>query len=421
MIGHGWTGWRQGLRRVAGLSLVVMLLAAAGNAGSRARLNGSLSSDWYFLQDSTFNRVQSYNALRATLSLPSSSTKYLLVRTNLRWRKDLDNSPAAISQLYVYETYLQCSGPIKRTNVWIGRQFKYSNLGSALIDGGTIQVKFGRRLQVEAFGGSQVLGAKSDKIRSFSDYGMAGVRLSGRLDPTTSWGVDGMLRRYDASVSYSVAGIDISHTYKTFQSFAQAAYDIANHRVAVLRARANLNPNQWFFSGEFIWREPMVRSNSLFSVVAYDRYRLARVGLRRTLHGSLGVDGSANLSFAGTTTTLYSTLGLAAGNWGFGWRHQHGRGTLSNGAYGYVSLDLTRQWSVFGNTDLSRYRVQELEESLIDAYAATAGISYRAGSEFTIRAEGQFLRNALSRSDWRLFLRVAKGFSIQPSGAGARP
>ncbi|PWB76252.1 hypothetical protein C3F09_00830 [candidate division GN15 bacterium] len=404
-----------------GLSLAVIASASHISARGTSKLTGSLSTDWYFLDDGTYSRVQSYNALRASLTIPSGPSQYLLVRTNLRWRKDLDNSPAAVSQLYVYETYLQSSGLIKHTNIFVGRQFRFSNLGSALIDGGTLQIKLGRRFQFEAFGGSQVLSVKPDEIRSFSDLGMAGVRMSGRINDATYWGVDGLLRRYDGSTSYKAVGLDLAHSRRKLQAYAQATYDLANSRFATLRARISVSPNKWYASGEFVWREPYVRSNSLFSVVAFDRYRLARLGLRRVVHGSLAVDGSANVSFTGTITTLYSTLGVATGNWGLGWRHQKGRGASSDGAYGYANLDLTKQWSVFGNTDLSRYRVQELEESLMDSYAATAGICFRPGRDFTIRAEGQFLRNAINTSDWRLFLRVAKGFLIQPSPAGARP
>lgn len=406
---------------VIGLLLVVFV--KAGDAATRGplRLTGSLSSDWYFFDDGTYNRIQSYNAFRASLTLPSTSTRYFLFRTNLRWRKDIDNRPTASSQLYVYETYFQSSALIRRTNLWIGRQFMYSNLGSALIDGGRLQVKITKGLQFEIFGGSQVLSAKPDEIRSISDFGMAGARLSGRAGKSTDWGFDGLLRKYDGSVSYTAVGADISHTHGVLQAYTQGAYDIANSRLASVRARVSVSPAKWYVSGEFIWREPNVRSNSLFSVVSFDRYELARLGLRRTLRGSLAVDGSAHLSFTGTATSLHTTLGLTSGNWGIGWRHQNGQGTSSNGAYGFFNVDLVRHWSVYGNTDLSRYRVQELQESLSDAYSASAGISFRPGKDFTMKAEGQFLRNAISTSDVRLFLRVSKGFSVQKSAAGVKP
>jgi len=404
-----------------GLSLAIVLDAGSATAKNQWRLTGSLSSDWYFLDDGTYNHTQTYNAFRASLTIPTTSTKYLLARTNLRWRKDLDGSPTAGSQLYVYETFIQCLGVIRRTNLWVGRQFIYSNLGSALIDGGRLQMKIRNRLQFEAFGGSQVFSAKPDEVRSISDFSMAGARLSGRIGRSTDWGLDGLLRKYDGSVSYSAVGVDVSHAHGMSQLFTQGAYDFANNRLASIRARVSVSPAKWYVSGEFIWREPVVRSNSLFSVVSFHRYKLARLGLRRTLRGSLAVDGSANLSITGRTTTLHTTLGLASGNWGFGWRHQNGRGTSSNGAYGYANVDLSRQWSVFGNSDLSRYRVQELQESLSDAYSASAGISFRPGKELTIRAEGQFLRNAINTSDLRLFLRVTKGFSVQKSAAEVRP
>ncbi len=413
--------WRTGRWITAGFLVAVVLVTGEINAEGAMRLVGSLSTDWYFLDDGIADRIQSYNALRASLTIPSTSTKYLQVRANLRYRKDLDDSPAAVSQFYVYETYVQSTGLISRTNLWLGRQFVYSNLGSGLVDGGRLQTKFGNRLQLEIFGGSQVSGTKPDEIRSVSKFGTAGARLSGRIDKATYWGVDGLLRRDDGSVSYSAVGVDLSHTHRTLQAYSQAAYDIANNRLASLRARVSVNPHMWFASGEFIWREPIVRSNSLFSVIGFDRYKLARLGLRRALRGALALDGSASLSFTGSVTTLHTTFGLTAGNWGFGWRHQNGRGTSSDGAYGWANIELSRQWSVFGNTDLSRYRVQELQESLSDAYSTAAGISFCPGKNFTITAEGQFLRNATSTSDLRLFLRVSKGFSMQRSTVGTRP
>lgn len=406
---------------VVAACLVVLSVGAIAHAGSPVRLNGSLSTDLYFLDDGADNRVQSYHAFRATLTAPTSTGKYWQVRTNLRWRKDLDNSPRDVDQLYVYETYLQFAGIIKRSNLTVGRQFIYSNLGAALVDGGRLKLGFGKRLSVEIYGGSQVQSGQPDKVKSISDFGTAGARFSGKIDNLSNWGLEGLLRKYDGSVSYSAVGIDLARSKSISQMYAQAAYDIANNRFALLRGRVSLSPQKWFVSGEFIWREPVVRANSLFSVVSFERYRLARLGLRRNLRGQLALDGSAGLSFGSPTTTLYSTLGLTGGNWGVGWRHQNGRGTSSNGIYGFANIDLSRQWSIYGNTDLSRYRIQELQESLSDAYSASAGLSFRPGSDFTIRAEAQFLRNAVSSSDTRLFIRILKGFSVQRYSTEGRP
>jgi hypothetical protein len=303
----------------------------------------------------------------------------------------------------------------------IGRQFIYSNLGAALVDGGKLQVKLRNILAFDVYGGSQVQSSQPDKIKSLTDFGMAGVRFSGKFDNWSNWGVEGLLRKYEGSVSYSAVGIDLSRTRAVSQMYAQAAYDIANSRLALVRGRLSLNPKKWYLSGEFIWREPIVRANSLFSVVSFDRYRLARLGLRRNLKGQVALDGSASLSFSSSTTTLYSMLGFTGGNWGIGWRHQNGRGTSSNGVYGFVSFNLSRRWSVFGNTDLSRYRIQELQESLNDAYSASAGLSFRPGSDFTIRAEGQVVRNAVSTSDVRLFIRILKGFTLEHPTREGRP
>ena len=66
-------------------------------------------------------------------------------------------------------------------------------------------------------------------------------------------------------------------------------------------------------------------------------------------------------------------------------------------------------------------RVQELQESLSDSYAANAGLTFRPRMGYTIDVEAQYLRNAVSSSDVRLFFRVSKRFDVRRSPAGARP
>jgi len=406
------------------LGFAVVFGVAPITNGAATRLTGSLSTDWRLWQDSSYHRTQTYNAFRATLTIPTKGSSFIALRTNMRWRKDLDNSPSASSQLYVYETYLQFSELVRGTNLFVGRQFSSSNLGSALMDGARLQYRYKSKAQLDIFGGGQVQSGRPSTIGSIDSSGIFGARLSGRPYAATSIGAEWMLRRSGSQPSYQAVGFDVTHRRGVAQLFAQAVFNLQYARISTLKARLSVAPTKWYLSAEVISREPYVPANSVFSVVSFERYRFGRLGIRRQIIRSIAADASVNLSFTGSTKTWHTTLGISDGNCALGWYHQTGRGTTNNGFYGSASVDVSPRWSVFAYADLSQYRIQEMETVSSDSYSASLGLSWKFASQLSAQVEGQYLKNALRKNDYRLLLRLTKGFALKfnhSESSGVKP
>ena len=396
-----------------GIVLTVMLFSQVGAAG----LKGRLSSELYVYEDGDKDHVRLYESIRLNFNTSDSPTgPRLSFHSHLRWMTDLADKFDTNPQTFVYASYARLTGLPRGSDIYLGRQFVYSSVGSTLLDGLRIRYRFLRDFEMDLFGGSAVSSAEPDKIQSLSDYAAAGGRLIYKLNSSSRLGLHWMMRRSGGSVSYNRLGLDGKYRSGIWSMYGRFAYNAASLRMGEILIRGTYSPGKYYFSGEFDWREPSVPANSLFSLIDFNRYRQARFEFHRPVYRHIRIVARGNINFYSDENSWSGSLGVTGGTWSLVWRHQSGYGGDNNGVTGFVNIRLTPSMELYANANFNRYRVQDLQEELSDAYVTTGGIQKRFGKEFNVRLEGQYLRNAIKSNDSRFFLRLSKGFSFNGRG-----
>ena len=76
-------------------------------------------------------------------------------------------------------------------------------------------------------------------------------------------------------------------------------------------------------------------------------------------------------------------------------------------------MQIDNRWECYVTANLFQYRVQQEQEDRSDSYATTLGVRWRPVVGLSVRVEGQYLRNAVQKDDWRAFFRIAKNFAFK--------
>ena len=407
-------------QRIASIILGIALAVgspAAVQAGP-SYLRGSWSTDLYGYDNGKSSRWDPYLNLRLNFTKPIGQTsRFWGVRLDSRIRYFRDNAETNIS-MKNYDANFTLGNVIRNSTITIGQQFVYNTLRSSHLYGARVQYSLARKVRLDAFGGNEQWYYDIDKSYD-PTYHVWGTRISGDLTSTTQIGANWMLRRTGGREVYHRAGLDLTQQFGKSELYGRGAWNLINNRIVDLLGRFTTTPKDWYVSGEVNWREPNIDANSIFSVIAHDPFTRARFEVRHRLTRQLWIYKAAHATFEKGATIWQGTLGITGSGFSLGWSHQEGRGTKSDGLTGYMAADLDQNWTVFGNSNLSRYRVQGEQVDLSDAYAASAGIGWRPGSGWQIQVQGQWLRNAVRTSDVRLFLQLSKSFSATFGGNGA--
>jgi len=376
-------------------------------------LKGRLSSELYFNEINDTSHVSIYERLRADLNLyRNTDSRTIGFHTYLRWKSDLTNKLSNDPQTYIYDGYLKLSNYPQGTEIRIGRQFVYSPIGSALLDGLKIKYRIRKSATIELYGGSAVTSVDPEKVQSISDFGVYGGRLSFRFG-STRLGISSLLRQSEGDISSFRFGIDGRYSKNKLNLYSRIALNAYNMRLADLLLRGSYRFAEYYLSAEFRWREPSVNSSSLFALIEFKRYRELRFEAHRNIWKQIRLISSLNLNLYENDNSVGLKFGLASGNWSLAWQRKSGYGGENNGLVGFGLVKLHYNWELYVSASLNRYKIQEMQVELSDAYTTTLGIQTKFGKDITTRLEVQYLRNAVQSDDTRAFFRITKGFAFK--------
>ncbi len=377
-------------------------------------LTGRISSDIYAYQGTNGDHIRPYFRFQGDmLAWRAEEGRSLRFHTSLRWTSDFADKLTSDPELFIYDAYAHLSELPTWVDLYVGRQFVYTGIGSALIDGGRLHFRRTKNLSFNIFGGSSVSSEDPDKVRSLDDDLMLGGHFIARPGRSTKLGLSWMLRRRDGYQSFHRAGIDVDQLLGPAEMYGRVSYNAAGSRLAEILARAVFRPGAWYVSGEYLWREPSVRSNSIFTLVDFERYQTGRVEARRRVWRQLSVLANVQATLSGDEDTWYTGIGFSAPVVSLTWIHQTGYAGDNDGISGHFNLMLNNWLDCYASINLFRYRVQNEQVDHSDAYASTAGLRWRPGWGITIVTEGQYLRNAVLKDDGRLLLRILKSFTVR--------
>jgi hypothetical protein len=208
--------------------------------------------------------------------------------------------------------------------------------------------------------------------------------------------------------------------HRIVQTDVWTSYNTEERRLAEVRAAVSMRPDGWYISGEYNWREPSVGSNNIFAIVDFEPYQITRVAVRRRITGQLSAVGRVHADVAGSDAPVRTGIGLAGLFWSVEWIHQTGSAGENNGLRGWLNVSARDNLDFYARANLYRYRIQEEHVDRSDAYSTTAGLQWQMGRGFDIRSEVQYLRNAVSNEDIRLFLRLSKQLRLRPGRDGGQ-
>mgnify|MGYP001335300936 CR=1 FL=1 len=394
-------------------ALILVLLIISLSSAKAIELRGNIFSEFYGYKELGLNHYRPYAGMRANLGIwRGEKSRALELNTYFRWTTDLKTKSSTDPQTFFYDTYLHLANVPARSHIYIGRQFVYNGAGSLLMDGIRAKYIIIPQAQIELFGGSAVSSAEPEKIRNISDFGSFGGRLAISPAGSTKFGLNLLSRRLDGYGEINRAAVDAEQVISRWRLFGRAAYNLTRSSMAELLGRISFQPPQWYFEGEFLWREPSVSDNTVFSIIDYYRYCEFRLNGRRTIIKNLNLD-------ARVTGTLYDNenawnfqIGLIGSWYNIGWRHQTGYGGVNDGLVLLLNLRLNSRWETYAAANVGRYKVQKEQPTRNDAYSSQAGILWRPITGLTARIEGQYLRNAIMTEETRIYIKLAKDFSF---------
>ncbi len=396
------------------LLAVTWLVISSAHISQAVEFKGSFSSELFIFSQGAQSHLRPYESIRGSLSLYHGvGTRQLSFVTYTRWTTDLRDKQVSDPQFYFYDSYFKAADFVPNTRLYVGRQFVYSSVGSAQLDGIRLQVDPHRKIQIDLYGGSTVNRLDPERIRSLTDFGAIGGRVALTPRRHTLVGFNWQYRKYDGSVSYHRLGLDLRQSVRSWQLYTRIAYDMVGLQVADIMTRLAYTKGDWYLSGEFDLREPSVPSNSVFSIIDFNRYRQVRIDAQRMIIQGLFLTGEANVTFTDDDYSFGTRLGLRTAAYSVSWIHQDGYGGDNDGFSGYLNYRPTDRWTVFARAYLSKYRVQDEQIDRSEAYSTGLGLSRRFPHAWLVSAEWQYLRNAVRSNDNRLYFRLTKDLSLK--------
>ncbi|RQW77051.1 MAG: hypothetical protein EHM51_02440, partial [Geobacter sp.] len=269
-----------------------------------------------------------------------------------RGTQDFTNGEGLNGRLYyLYGDY---RGLGEKLDLRVGRQFVNLSAGSAIIDGGQVDVHSVGPVAFTLLGGRDVIFGLNGEIGHEGNYVFgAAAHLAGlrKTDLDISW-----LRKWDAGdVSRDLLGVSAKqYLFDSLKLYGNARYDLTSEVFSEVLGGIKYFPfANLILTGEYFQSYPTFDTISIFSVFAVDRYReevfrvdytiservAVRAGYSRQHYGD---GGTADVYKAGITVRPVPSLTIAAD---YDRREGYG-GSLDGGM-------LDAAWDVGKNVQLS--------------------------------------------------------------------
>ena len=399
---------------------LILTLVLFATSLSAFELSGNFSSQIYVYERNDSSHIRIYERLKTDFNIwQSQHSKSLDFHLYLRYNTDLKNKLSGDPETYVYDTYFILKNIPPGTDLRIGRQFVYNTIGSGLVDGIRLKGSLSKNSNYDFYGGSLVNHLDPESIQSLANYGSYGSMISYRYKKYRL-AINWQLRYFDGGIASHLVGTDISLRQSKYYLLGKFVYNLENKRVGEILSRVSYNLNSYYLSAEFQWREPHVRSNSLFSLIDFRSYKEFRFELHRRLGQRFRIISGLDINLYEGEDALGGKIGLSGNNWSLIWVHRSGLGKNSNGINYFISMNLTRSLKAYHSGNFSRYKVQELQNDLNDSYMSIIGAELRLKKGFSIKSEFQYLRNGITKNDIRFNLNISKSFKSSNRNSGGQ-
>jgi len=278
-----------------------------------------------------------------------------------RANQDVSNGQGLNGRLYyLYGDYNDLAGMV---DIRLGRQFVNSAAGSALIDGGKIDLKNVGPVAFSIMGGRNVIFNLDGEASSGHDF---------------IWGVAASLAGHqntDAELSYfmkldkaGVARDQLGATFKQYlfdsvKVYGNARFDMTSEVFSEALVGMKYYPSSdLVLTGEWYQSYPIFDNSSIYSVFAVNRYQEGVFRVDYTVNDMLGVNAGYNRQIygEGDDTDVYEVGArirpMEKVQLNLNYDYQHGYGGKLNGGAVEVVFEPTKPLEVAGGIDYDVYQ-----------------------------------------------------------------
>lgn len=362
--------------------------------------------------------------------------------TNFQVSKDFGTVIGTDPELRLSSLILKARSIADIADVSLGRQFLFAGVGNGLLDGGIAKgAVWDRKIGVTVYGGYNVVQSRTlDFKRNLADnslnggqvtympnddgvVGLSYMKRTRTPDPITTLRSDSLFNPYLVVIALSpneeeYASVDVRYNFiERVSVYGRSDYDVNLTKLsrAELSARVAILP-ALSATAEYLFREPRVAYNSIFSVFKANSTQEVEAGVEYEV-------SQLFRTYARFADVVYKISGSENDN--------SGRVTVG-GSYDFVNFSYTQNFGYAG--DLNGVSIQAvypiMDRTLTPNFGfgfasyqlsesdtkntvlnATIGATYRPKSSLSTDVQLQWMRNPLYANDVRLFVKVNYWFS----------
>lgn len=391
------------LKRMFCLLTGAIMLFASSAAWS-AEIHGRSSTQFTWFNDIFTDKKQAElgEYLRLSITKIDKDNK-LSFQGYGRLTQDVRNGDGLNGRLYyLFGDY---SNLFDKVDIRLGRQFVNYAAGSALIDGGKIDLKNIGPVAFSAMGGRNV----------FFDLDGEATR-----DRDFAWGVAANLygfRNTDAEVSYfmkldkdgiardQIGGSFKQYLFSSLKAYANARFDMPSETFSEVLAGVKYFPRaDLVLTGEWYQSYPIFDSTSIYSVFVVSRYQEGVFKIDYTINDKISVNGGysrqdyegedADVIELGCRIRPIENLSL-----NLNYDHRNGYGGRLNGGIADIFYDVTKQIELAGGIHFDVYeRDKTTGEETARKY--WLGGKYKINDKMSASVRVEDNVNARYKDDW---------------------
>jgi len=270
----------------------------ASTAAWSAEIHGRSSTQFAWFNDIFTGNKQAEFGEYLNLSITKIDTEgKLSIQGYGRVTEDIRNGEGINGRLYyLYGDY---SNLYDKVDIRLGRQFVNYAAGSALIDGGKIDLKNIGPIGFSVMGGRNVffdLNGEATRARDFA-FGVAAY-LNGykNTDAELSY----FLKLDNDGVARDQVGGSFKQYFGSFKVYVDTRFDLPSETFTELSVGAKYFPtSNLVLTAEWYQSYPTFDSTSIYSIFAVDRYQEALVRADYTINDKLSVNAGYTRQFYG--------------------------------------------------------------------------------------------------------------------------
>ena len=384
------------------LTGAIMLFASS--AAWSAEIHGRSSTQFTWFNDIFTDKKQAElgEYLRLSITKIDKDNK-LSFQGYGRLTQDVRNGDGLNGRLYyLYGDY---SNLFDKVDIRLGRQFVNYAAGSAIIDGGKIDLKNVGPVAFSVMGGRNVffdLKGEATRDRDFAFGAAASLYGFRNTDAELSYF---MKLDNDGVARDQVGGSFKQYLFNSLKVYANARFDMPSETFSEVLAGVKYYPlANLIFTGEWYQSYPTFDSTSIYSVFAVSRYQEGviradysindKISLNAGYNRQVYEDGDADVFEVGCRIRPIEMLSL-----NLNYDRRSGYGGRLNGGMADIFLDVTKQIELAGGV---HYDVYERDKTTGEETARKywLGSKYKINDKMSASVRVEDNVNARFKDDW---------------------